>query len=241
MGIAAAILSIATTVIGTVQNMKAAKEEAANQQAYYNYQQQVSENQAQAARNQQQYQVQLAQNQQKFAEYQGEVAAQNQAIAQRAADDARKRGETDASIQRQETRRLIARQRSALAGGGVDVAGQSAVELYSDTAGIGELDALTIRSNAEREALGFETDAYNAGTDIYGSKIRGYESKLDEGFANAIGERNVYSAKLDSSFANYSARRADKQGSINSGRALVSGIASVADKWYGYKKQRGFN
>jgi len=95
------------------------------------------------------------------AEYQAGIARNNQIIAQRAAEDARKRGELNADLQRQRGRLLRGQQRAALAGAGVLVDTGSAGRLIEDTAALSELDALTIQSNAEREALGFETQAMN--------------------------------------------------------------------------------
>ena len=94
-------------------------------------------------------------------EYQSAIARNNQIVAQRAAEDARKRGELEANIQRQRSRLLVGQQRAALAGGGVLTDTGSALDLIEDTAGLGELDALTIQSNAEREAIGFQTQAMN--------------------------------------------------------------------------------
>ena len=90
------------------------------------------------------------------ARFQAAVARNNKIVADRAAADARRRGEIAADRQRQATGALIGKQRAALAGGGVLVDQDSALETIVDTQGLGELDALTIRSNAEREALGFE-------------------------------------------------------------------------------------
>ena len=90
------------------------------------------------------------------ATYLSQVARNNQILAQRAAEDARARGEKEANIKRREAKQLTARQTAALAGAGIDVAGEAAVELRAATAAVFEEDALTIASNAEREALGFE-------------------------------------------------------------------------------------
>lgn len=95
------------------------------------------------------------------ARYQAAVARNNQIIAQRSADDARRRGKIEADIQRDKSRALVEQQRSALAGAGVLVGQDSALETVINTAGLGELDALTIQSNAEREALGFEAQGSN--------------------------------------------------------------------------------
>lgn len=95
------------------------------------------------------------------ANYQSAVARNNAIIAQRQADDARARGEIAERSQRQQTAQLIARQRAAGAAQGVVVGEGSLLDITSDTAALGELDALTVRSNAEREALGFEAQGMN--------------------------------------------------------------------------------
>lgn len=96
-------------------------------------------------------------------EYQAAVQRNNQIIAQRQADDARARGAVEADKRRAQAQQLIGRQRAALAGNGVEVDTGSALDITSDTAAAGELDALTVRANAEREALGYETNASNFG------------------------------------------------------------------------------
>ena len=101
-------------------------------------------------------QVQASQAASAQATFRAQVARNNQIIAQRAADDARARGEREANIKRVEAKQLTSRQKAALAGAGIDVAGEAAVELRAATAAVFEEDALTIASNAEREALGFE-------------------------------------------------------------------------------------
>lgn len=93
--------------------------------------------------------------------YQATVMRNNQILAQRAAEDARLRGEQAARQQRAKTAQLVGRQRAALAGAGIEVDEGTALDITSETKGIGELDALTIRSNAEREALGFEAQGSN--------------------------------------------------------------------------------
>ena len=95
------------------------------------------------------------------AAYRSGVAQNNKILAMRSADEARKKGELEANMKRQESLQLQGRQRALLAGGGVQVDVGSAGELVQDTAATGELDALTIRSNAEREALGFEAQGSN--------------------------------------------------------------------------------
>lgn len=95
------------------------------------------------------------------AEYQAAVGRNNAILAQRAADDARLRGAEAERRKAVENRQLMGRQRAVLAANGVLVDQGSALDLTSDTAEIGKLDELTIRSNAEREALGYEAQGMN--------------------------------------------------------------------------------
>jgi len=90
-----------------------------------------------------------------------QIQANNAEIKRRQAVDAVDRGETNAENKRLETRLLIARQRAAFAANGVLVDEGSALDLTSDTAEAGELDALMILNNAEREAQGLESQAVN--------------------------------------------------------------------------------
>lgn len=105
------------------------------------------------------YQQGVAAQQQ--ADYQAAVAKNNSILAQRAADDARERGSIEEAQQRLRTRQLIGASRASAAGRGVLVDAGSAALTQADIAQIGELDALTIRNNAEREALGFEAEGAN--------------------------------------------------------------------------------
>lgn len=58
-----------------------------------------------------------------------------------------------------DVKRLVSQQRVAAAGQGVDVSHGSAAQAQASSAAMGALDALTIRNNAAREALGFRGQA----------------------------------------------------------------------------------
>lgn len=89
------------------------------------------------------------------ANYQAEIAANNAKIAQAQAADATARGEIASQEAQAKANQLKGRQMAVLAQNGVDVNNGSAVDLTSDTAAAGRLDALTAKSNSVREA-----DAY---------------------------------------------------------------------------------
>lgn len=99
------------------------------------------------------------------AAYQAGVLMANQIAATRAAEDARLRGAQAAQRQRKGTRQLIGKQRAVLASNGVMVDSGSALDIVSETAGLGEEDALQMLFNSEREALDYERQGRQAGTD----------------------------------------------------------------------------
>jgi len=97
---------------------------------------------------------------------QAALANYNAQVAEIQAEDAIDRGRIAENQQRINTRRMIGAQRAALAAQGIDIndADSSAVDVQADTAYLGELDALTIRANAAREAWGYRVQAQDSRT-----------------------------------------------------------------------------
>lgn len=95
------------------------------------------------------------------AAYQAQVSANNQILAERQAQDALKRGEIAEERHRQQVEGLKGRQRGVLAAANLDLSSGSPLDILSDTAALGELDALTIRANADREAAGYRQQGMN--------------------------------------------------------------------------------
>lgn len=87
------------------------------------------------------------------------LANQNGELAEAQAEDALVRGEQDATRRRIKTESQIGSQRARLAAQGVDVNVGSAAEVQAETAALSELDVVTIRNNAAREAWGYRTQA----------------------------------------------------------------------------------
>lgn len=112
------------------------------------------------------------------AEYQASIARNNQIYAQRAADEAKQRGLVAEEKARQAAQNLRGRQRAVLAANGVDVNTGSSLDIQTDTAAMGELDALTARSNAEREAQGYLQQGANFGGEaaLYDARARNASS-----------------------------------------------------------------
>jgi hypothetical protein len=109
------------------------------------------------------------------------------------------------------TRALIGEQRTGFAAGNIDVGFGSAVDVQEDAAFLGELDALTIRTNAAREAWGMRVE----GEDLR----KQAEIQRKEGAnAAAAGRARQTGAVL---------------GAIGTG---ISGTSSLLQAKYGFKK-----
>lgn len=108
--------------------------------------------------------MQTANAQSKAADAQAQQARNNAILAGRAADDATARGDIAAQQKANQTNQLLGQQRVGLAANGVDPNSGSALDLQSDVAGNGELDQLTIKSNAAREAAGYQAQGMNYST-----------------------------------------------------------------------------
>lgn len=134
------------------------------------------------------------------AEYQAQVAKNNQILANNAAIEAEEAGRVREAQNRAATQRLIGRQRAVFASNGVLVDEGSALATVEDTVAQGELDALTIRSDAEREAMGYRNQGENFG-----------------------GEAALATAR---------AKNASSGGLFGAGGTLLSGLGTVAQKWY---------
>lgn len=90
---------------------------------------------------------------------QKKLAEYNAQVADIQAEDAIARGRQEESRHRTDVRVLTGSQRAAWGASGADVNSGNAVDVQADTARMGELDALTIRANAAREAWGYKVQA----------------------------------------------------------------------------------
>lgn len=93
--------------------------------------------------------------------YNSAVANNNATISERAAVDAEERGQIEADEHREKVDRLIAQQKAGISASGVEINSGSALDLMVGTREIGELDALRIENNAQREAYGYRTQGMN--------------------------------------------------------------------------------
>lgn len=97
-------------------------------------------------------------------ESEAQLAEYNAAVAELQAKDAITRGDLDANRMRSEIDQVIGRQRAGMAAGNIDVSFGSPLDIASDARYLGELDALQIKTNAAREAWGYQVQAEDART-----------------------------------------------------------------------------
>ena len=114
-----------------------------------------------------------ARAQQQQYDYQAQVNENNKQVAEWQAQDAIERGEVKEKQHRTKVDQLKGRQRSVLAASGVVVDDGSALDVLGDTAELGELDALTIRSNADREAYDYTVAGMNEGANAEINRMSG--------------------------------------------------------------------
>lgn len=93
--------------------------------------------------------------------YNAQIGEMNATLSDRRAKDALQRGAVEEQRKRQEVAQIQGRQRAGMAANGVDLTFGSPLDTIVDTAVLGELDALTIRSNAYRESYDYKVDAVN--------------------------------------------------------------------------------
>lgn len=117
-------------------------------------------------------------------------AETNRRLAIQQANDAMLRGTIEESRYRREIAQVVGAQKAAFGARNVAVSG-TPLDILSDTAQIGEEDALTIRNNAAREAWGYRNQASEAsrwGTNqLSNSRARAGGSLLTMG-AGAYGQ-----------------------------------------------------
>jgi hypothetical protein len=101
-------------------------------------------------------QVKAGEAAQASSESEAQLADFNAQVTDLQAKDAIERGAEQESQFRASVRGIIGSQRAGQAANNVDVSYGSTVDVQADAAYLGELDAMTIRTNAAREAWGFK-------------------------------------------------------------------------------------
>lgn len=114
------------------------------------------------------------------------IAEQNAQIAKQNASIAGQSGAQQAAIQSQKTRALAGSMKANMGAAGIDINTGSAYDVLQSNRELGHLDALTVRSNAAREAYGYKTQEINY---LNEGAVRGSEAENAEasGVVNAAG------------------------------------------------------
>lgn len=110
------------------------------------------------------------------ANYNAQVAIMNANQQKQNAVIASQSGSQQATMQSLKTRATIGAERANQGASGVNVNTGSAIDTQASTHEIGTLDAMTVRTNAAREAFGYQTAAVNQEAQATLDK---YEAKYD--------------------------------------------------------------
>lgn len=100
----------------------------------------------------------VAQAQKNAADFNAQVAEQNEALATQKAAWQTQEGEQNVGASEMKTAAQVGGIKTFQAASGVDVNSGSAVDVENSARTIGKLDALTIRSNAARAAYGYQVE-----------------------------------------------------------------------------------
>lgn len=150
-------------------------------------------------------------------EYQADVARQNQQLAEQQAGAERRQGYENMITQRQETARLIGRQRAAAGASGAVVDVGSNLDLQADTAAQGEIDAINVYNQALDRAYNYDVQAVN-----YGNQAAAYDASASSakkaGYINALGTAIGGIATMGSTWAKF---KADQPLSVSKGAKMV--------------------
>lgn len=130
------------------------------------------------------------------------IASENSTIAKTNAGWASAAGEEKAAMSEQKTRATVGAIKSNEAASGVDVNKGSPVDVRSSASELGELDAITIRSNAAREAYGYQVKSASekAQSDL---DIAGGENAATAGDINAVSTVLGGAGSAGSNYARY--------------------------------------
>lgn len=147
--------------------------------------------------------IESADAQQKQANYQAQVARNNQTIASQNADAATQAGAVQEQNQRFKNAEQMGTIRATLAANGGDIGSGSALDIQSDAARLGEVDALTIRNNAARNAYGYQAQGANFGADAGLDVARGKQAQT-AGTMGAASSILGSASQFGNQYANFS-------------------------------------
>ena len=148
--------------------------------------------------------IQQGKAQSEQAKYQAEAAKENQQLEESAASAERRQGYDNMVTRRQETAKLIGKQRAAAGASGAAVDVGSNLDLQLDTAQQGELDAINIYNQALDRAYNHELQADNYARQAGAFSAQG-RSARNAGYMNAFGTALGGIASMGSTWAGFKA------------------------------------
>jgi hypothetical protein len=118
--------------------------------------------------------------------YNAQVQDMNATLSERQAKDALERGADEEQRKRQQVQAVLGQQKAAMAANGVDLSYGSPLDTLVDTSIMGELDALTIRTNTARESYDYRVQAVNQRAGATMNRM-GAKAALTGGYLDAMG------------------------------------------------------
>lgn len=120
---------------------------------------------------------------------QQEAAEYNAEMKRRAATDELNRAANEAGERRDKVRILKSQQVTGAAASGIETNSGSALQILTETAGMGEVDALRVVNNAQRRAYGLNAEAEQ---DIYQGRAAMRTGVMNAGASLLNGASNAY-------------------------------------------------
>lgn len=172
--------------------------------------------------------------QQAMANYQAQVARNNQQIAEQNAKDAIEAGQANEQRQRLKTAQTIGAMRASAGGSGFDIASDSFLDDFGAAAMTGEIDALNIRNDAQRQANNYWRQAADYGSQAGMHKASG-KNAMSNAFMNMGGTLLSGAGGLvDSSWYGSGSKRVGNQNM--SGVVNTIATATAMGSLYGGKR-----
>lgn len=163
--------SLAMGAAGTYMSYQGAKQQAESQQtaAYYGAYQ--SEQQA------------------VYAEQEAEIQDVNEGYSQADAEEVLRVGAMEESKVRRNVEKIKGQQLVGMAGANIDLSSGSAVRVLTETARLGEIDAMTLRGNYVRESQGFQRAAWNSANEAYMLRADATAYDIDAAYQRQTGQQ----------------------------------------------------
>lgn len=166
-----------------------------------------------------------AYSQRQQSKYQSSLANYNADVQEKSANAAVNAGNEQAAQARARARQLQGTQAATLAANGVDMGGGTALDIFGDTAQQGELDALTIVNNAQRQAYGLNAQATG--------------NRAQAGATSAFGNQQAGLTLLNGAFGAYGAY-SSLAGAAAGASSAGAGGASSSNNMFGSLKNTNY-